>query len=141
MRIVLASRGSLPHSVGGGEVHMLALAKAFKAQGHDASILTVEGIAKTTTHVNTGEVDGVTVDYIRIPKRLSKYYRDPDLTKWAAAWFSEQKVDVLHLFLFSNLLGLIPAARQHSIPVFLTALEFSYFCRRFDLVRGGKDLC
>jgi len=53
-------------------------------------------------------------------------------------WLKEQNVKVLHLFLFSNLLGLIPAARKLNVPVFLTALEFSYFCRRFDLVNELK---
>ena len=132
MRLVLASRSSLPDSIGGGEVHMLALAKALQSLGHQPSILTVKGFAEKTSKIGQSEVDGVPVDYITVHRNLSKYNRDESLTDWSAGWLSEQKVEVLHLFLFSDLLGLIPAARQLKLPVFLTALEFSYFCRRFE---------
>ncbi|HZS44969.1 MAG TPA: glycosyltransferase [Blastocatellia bacterium] len=141
MRIILASRNALPQSIGGGEVHMLALAKAFKKQGHDVSILTVDGTVDKTKYIRRSEFSDVAIDYISVPKNLSKYHRDDSLTDWADKWLVEQNADILHLFLFSNLLGLIPAARNLNIPVFLTALEFSYFCRRFDLMRNGTELC
>ena len=103
--------------------------------------MTVEGIAGKTEYVRRGEVSGVPIDYISVPKNLSKYHREDSLINWAERWFAEQRVDVLHLFLFSDLLGLIPAARNLEVPIFLTALEFSYFCRRFDLMRFGSELC
>src|SRR4051794_18240939 len=124
MRIVLASKTSLPNAIGGGEVHMHALAKAYKKMGFEPSVLTVDGTTSIAKSIREGEFDGIPIDYVSMPFNVSKYYRDPSLTDWALDWLKEQRVDVLHLFLFSNLLGLIPAARKLNIPVFLTALEF-----------------
>src|SRR5882724_10723893 len=141
MRIVLVSKTSLPNAIGGGEVHMHALAKAYKKMGFEPSVLTVAETTSDARFIRREEYDGIPIDYISLPFNVSKYYRDPSLTDWASDWLKEQNVQVLHLFLFSNLLGLIPAARKLNVPVFLTALEFSYFCRRFDLVKRAETLC
>jgi len=48
---------------------------------------------------------------------------------------------VLHLFGLGGLLGLLPAARRRGIPVVLTALEFSYFCRQYTLQFENREPC
>lgn len=141
MRIVLASFASLPHSVGGGEVHLYELAQALKGQGHKTSILTIEQVGGDSVEVRGDEFNGLAIDHLTVPACRSIYDRDPRLTAWARGWLQEEKVDVLHLFLFNQLLGLVPAANELGIPVCLTALEFSYFCRRYDLMYEGRDLC
>lgn len=141
MRIVLASFTSLPHTIGGGEVHMLALAGAFQELGHQPSILTIEQTGIESVSLRRDYLAGVPVDYLKVPACISPYSRDPRLSTWAKAWLKEEKVDVVHLFLFNHLLGLIPAARELRIPVVLTALEFSYFCRRYGMMYEGRELC
>lgn len=141
MRIVLASFASLPHSVGGGEVHLYELAQALKNQGQAVSILTIERVGGDAVAVRDDEFNGLTIHHLTVPACRSIYDREPRLTSWAKGWLREQQVDVLHLFLFNQLLGLVPAANELDIPVCLTALEFSYFCRRYDLMYEGRELC
>ena len=141
MRIVLASFASLPHSIGGGEVHVLGLARALKKLGHQPSILTIEQVGAANVSVRRDAFAELPVDYLSLPACISKYDRDPRLTDWAKTWFEKQRVDVIHLFLFSHLLGLIPAANHLKIPVCLTALEFSYFCRQYDMMWEGHQHC
>lgn len=141
MRIVLASFASLPHTVGGGEVHLYELAQALKRQGFNPSILTIERVGGDSVRIRSGEFNGLPIDYLEVPECRSIYDRDARLTSWAKVWLKEQKVEVLHLFLFNQLLGLIPAANELGIPVCFTALEFSYFCRRYDLMYEGREQC
>ena len=141
MRIVLASFASLPTSVGGGEVHVWQVAKGLQTSGHEVSILTLERIGGNELRLRESDFQGVRIDYLQLPNAPSIYSRDFRLTKWATDWFRTEKVEVLHLFLFNQLQGLIPAANKLRIPVCLTALEFSYFCRRYDLMYGGRERC
>ncbi|HKO42640.1 MAG TPA: glycosyltransferase [Pyrinomonadaceae bacterium] len=141
MRIVLASFSSLPNSIGGGEVHLYELAQALKRGGHQPSILTVKSVCGDKVEVTEKEFNGLVIHQLTVPPCISIYDRDPKLTAWATAWLAEQKADVLHLFLFNQLLGLIPAANQLGIPVCMTGLEFSYFCRRYDLMHRGHQRC
>lgn len=141
MRIVLASRSSLPYSVGGGETHLLGLAHALQELGHQPLILTVEKVGTDCVSLRRDHSAGLPFYYLTVPDCRSKYYRSPLLTTWARKWMKEQQVEIVHLFLFSHLLGLIPAATELGIPVCLTALEFSYFCRRYDMLYQGHELC
>lgn len=141
MRIVLASFAALPKSVGGGEVHVHQLAKALNRIGHNASVLTIGEVGSEQIKIASDTFEGVVVYSLSVPKCDGIYDRDARLTAWAEQWLKEQKVDVLHLFLFNQLLGLIPAANRLGIPVCLTALEFSYFCRRYDLMYEGRRRC
>lgn len=141
MRIVLASYASLPNSIGGGEVHVYELAQALKKLGHDPSILTVAKIGSSSVKVSETDFNGLRIHHLELPECRSIYDRDPQLTVWARTWLREQGVDVLHLFLINQLLGLVPAANELRIPVCLTGLEFSYFCRRYDLMYEGRECC
>jgi glycosyltransferase involved in cell wall biosynthesis len=141
MRIVLASFASLPTSIGGGEVHLWQVAKGLRASGNEVSVLTIEQIVGNEVRLRESDFDGLRVDYLQLPKGPSIYSRDFRLTKWATDWLRAESVEVLHLFLFNQLQGLIPAANKLSIPVCLTALEFSYFCRRYDLMYAGRERC
>lgn len=141
MRIVLASFSSLPNSIGGGEVHLYELAQALKRGGHQPSILTVGSVCGDHVEVTEKEYNSLVIHQLTVPPCISIYDRDPRLTAWAKSWLVEQKVDVLHLFLFNQLLGLIPAANELDIPVCMTGLEFSYFCRRYDLMHRGHQRC
>jgi glycosyltransferase involved in cell wall biosynthesis len=141
VRVVLASFAFLPASIGGGEVHLWQVAKGLQASGHEVSILTIERLGGSEVVLRESDFAGVRVDYLQLPKVNSIYSRDERLTKWAEQWLSAEKVAVLHLFLFNQLLGLIPAANKLGIPVCLTALEFSYFCRRYDLMYAGREQC
>lgn len=141
MRIVLASFSSLPNSIGGGEVHLYELAQALKRGGHQPSILTVGSVGSDHVGVTQKEFNGLVIHELTVPSCISIYDRDPRLTAWAKSWLVEHKVDVLHLFLFNQLLGLIPAANELDIPVCMTGLEFSYFCRRYDLMHEGHQRC
>jgi glycosyltransferase involved in cell wall biosynthesis len=141
VRIVLASFASLPASIGGGEVHLWQVAKGLQAKGHAVSILTIERIGGNEVRLRDSDFDGVRIDYLQVPKVTSIYARDTRLTNWAKDWLQAEGVEILHLFLFNQLLGLIPAANKLGIPVCLTALEFSYFCRRYDLMYAGRERC
>jgi len=141
VRIVLASFASLPTSIGGGEVHLWQVAKGLQASGNEVSVLTIEQVGGNEVRVRESDFDGIRVNYLQLPKGPSIYSRDFRLTKWASDWLRAESVEVLHLFLFNQLQGLIPAANKLHIPVCLTALEFSYFCRRYDLMYGGRERC
>lgn len=141
MRIVLASFSSLPNSIGGGEVHLYELAQALKRGGHQPSILTVGSVGGEQVDVTEKKFNGLIIHQLTVPHCISIYDRDPRLTAWAKSWLAAQRVDILHLFLFNQLLGLIPAANQLGIPVCMTGLEFSYFCRRYDLMHEGHQRC
>jgi glycosyltransferase involved in cell wall biosynthesis len=141
MRIVLASFASLPQSIGGGEVHVYQLARALRDKGHNASILTVDRVGVDHVTVRNTILNEVPIHHLEMPECSSQYDREPRLIAWAREWLKSENVDALHLFLFNHLLGLIPAANDLGIPVCLTALEFSYFCRRYDLMYEGRERC
>src|SRR5947209_4535197 len=141
MRIVLVSNSTWPKAIGGGEVHVAALAQCLTQFENKVSILTIDGENTADFNLTSGNVEGIAVDYLKVPKTNSFYHRDQKLTDWATRWLKEQGVDVVHFFLFGWLTGIIPAASKLGIPVFMTALDFGYWCRRQDMMYEGKSIC
>jgi len=141
MRIIIASTLAWPKTVGGGEVHTWQLAREFHARGHQVSLLTVVAERAPKVSAKRELVEGIQFDYLQMPELESPYDRDPAIERWGVEWLREEAPDVLHLFVFSGLLGLLPAARRLGIPVIYTALEFSYFCRRYTLQFENRIPC
>lgn len=141
MRIVIASALAWPRYVGGGEVHTRQLAREFLARGEAVSFLTFDPERSAPVRVRREILDGIPYDHLSVPDFESPYVRSAELERWADSWFGQEQPDVVHLFGFGGLLGLLPAARRRGIPVVHTALEFSYFCRQYTLQFENRTPC
>src|SRR5688500_3704464 len=131
MRVLLLSSSFFPASTGGGEVQVLLLARALKARGDDPVILAFERDAPSIT-VRTDFFEGLRVEWLSSPTARSWYARPKLLVDWARQWLTLERIEIVHVFLWVHLLAVASAARALGLPVVMTALEFGYFCRRFD---------
>jgi glycosyltransferase involved in cell wall biosynthesis len=141
MRIVLASALAWPRYVGGGEVHTRQLAREFHARGHEVSFLTFDPERSAPVRSHREMLDGIPYDHLSVPDFESPYHRSQELEHWADAWLGQERPDIIHLFGFGGMLGLLPAAQRRGIPVAYTALEFSYFCRQYTLQYENRIQC
>lgn len=140
MRVLLLSSGFFPASTGGGEVQVLLLARALKARGDVPVILAFDSEAPAIT-VRTDFFEGLRVERLSCPVELSWYARPKVLVDWARQWLTLERIEIVHVFLWLRLLAVASAARALGLPVVMTALEFGYFCRRFDFLKNGTDPC
>lgn len=141
MRIVIASALAWPRYVGGGEVHTRQLAREFHARGEQVSFLTFDPQRSAPVRARRDILDGIPYGHLSVPDFETPYGRSAELERWADEWFEQERPDVLHLFGFGGMLGLLPAARRRGIPVVYTALEFSYFCRQYTLQFENREPC
>ena len=141
LRIVIASALAWPRYVGGGEVHTRQLAREFHARGEAVSFLTFDPERSAPVRSRRETLDGIPYDHLSLPDFESPYFRSAGLERWADEWLAQELPDVLHLFGFGGMLGLLPAARRLEVPVVYTALEFSYFCRQYTLQFENREPC
>ena len=141
MRIVIASALAWPRYVGGGEVHTRQLAREFHARGEAVSFLTFDPERSAPVRSRREVLEGIPYDHLSVPDFESPYHRSVELERWADEWFEREQPDIIHLFGFGGMLGLLPAARRRGIPVIYTALEFSYFCRQYTLQYENQTPC
>ena len=111
-------------------MHTRQLALEFYARAHDVSFLTFDPERSAPVRARREVLEGIPYDHLSVPDFESPYHRSVELERWADEWLGRERPDVLHLFGFGGLLGLLPAARRRGVPVVYTALEFSYFCRQ-----------
>ena len=141
MRVLLLSANFLPRAVGGGEIQALLLAKRLCACGHEPTILTHEPREGGAIAVEEGSFDGVRVVRLHARGAFTPYARPRKLVAWGQAWLRRERFDVVHVYLWPQLLSLVSAAHAIGCPVVLTALDFGYFCRRYTLLYRNEELC
>jgi glycosyltransferase involved in cell wall biosynthesis len=141
VHVLLVSSEFFPRSVGGGEVQVCNLARQLLALGHQVTVMTFEGGQRRRASVAYDSFEGIRVARLGARTPLSPYARPRGLVRWLTAWLRREQVEVVHLFLWRHLLAVVAAAAALDLPVVLTALDFGYFCRRYNLMRDGSTLC
>jgi glycosyltransferase involved in cell wall biosynthesis len=146
MNIVQAVGWYYPDSLGGTEVYVAALARAFRARGHHVSIAAPEPGARTPrTYVHEG------CEVFRYPTPLAPTRDEAQgrVTVRGAdefhRWLSERRPDVVHSHTFVTGLGLheLAAARRAAGRVIVTthASSLGFLCQRGTLMWRGRTLC
>lgn len=127
--------------MGGGEVHTRQLVRELHTRGHEVSFLTFAPERSAPVRSRWENLDGIPYNHLSVPDFESPYHRSVELERWADEWLGREQPDVIHLFGFGGMLGLLPAARRRGVPVVYTALEFSYFCRQYTLQHENRTPC
>jgi glycosyltransferase involved in cell wall biosynthesis len=146
VNIVQAVGWYYPDSLGGTEVYVAALARAFRARGHHVAIAAPEpGARVSRTYVHEG------CDVFRYPTPQAPT-RDEAQGRVALrgadqfhAWLAARRPDVVHGHTFVTGLGLheLAAARQAAGRVVVTthASSLGFLCQRGTLMWRGQSLC
>ena len=146
MNIVQAVGWYYPDSLGGTEVYVAALARAFRGRGHHVGIAVPEPGARTSrTYVHEG------CEVFRYPTPLAPT-RDEAQGRVAVRgadefhrWLSERRPDVVHCHTFVTGLGLheLAAARRAAGCVIVTthASSLGFLCQRGTLMWRGRSMC
>ncbi|MGE3274098.1 MAG: glycosyltransferase [Vicinamibacterales bacterium] len=146
MRIVLALGWYFPESVGGTEVYVAALARRYRAQGHDVSVTAPLAGLGMPRH---GERDGTPVFRYPVPVAPTRDEARGDArargTGHLDRWIQDQRPDVLHVHSLVTGLGLaeIERARPHCRALVVTnhLPDLGYVCARGHLMRWGTEAC
>jgi glycosyltransferase involved in cell wall biosynthesis len=146
VNIVQAVGWYYPDSLGGTEVYVAALARAFRASGHHVAIAAPEpGARASRTYVHEG------CDVFRYPTPQAPT-RDEAQGRVAVrgadqfhAWLAARRPDVVHGHTFVTGLGLheLAAARKAAGRVVVTthASSLGFLCQRGTLMWRGESLC
>jgi len=146
VRIVQAAGWYYPDSIGGTEVYVAALARQFRACGHEVFIAAPEPGAQSPRRY---QHDGCEVLRYPIPAAPTRDEAQGDVTVRGAGhfheWLAGVHADVVHLHTFVTGLGLqeIHAARAAGSRVIVTthASSLGYICQRGSLMWRGEALC
>lgn len=146
MNVVQAVGWYYPESLGGTEVYVAALARAFRASGHQVAIAAPEpGARAARTYVHEG------CEVFRFPTPQAPT-RDEAQGRTAVrgveqfhAWLAARRPDVVHAHTFVTGLGLheLAAARNAAGRVIVTthASSLGFLCQRGTLMWRGRSLC
>jgi glycosyltransferase involved in cell wall biosynthesis len=146
VRIVQAAGWYYPDSIGGTEVYVAALARQFRACGHEVFIAAPDAGAPSPRRY---QHDGCEVFRYPIPAAPSRDEAQGNVAVRGAGhfheWLASVRADVVHLHTFVTGLGLpeIHAARAAGSRVVVTthASSLGYTCQRGSLMWRGETLC
>ena len=151
MKILLVNSLYSPHVIGGAERSVQLLVESLRDLGDEVSVLT------TAPEESEGKVDGVSVQYLRVPNlywmpdasRQPGYRKliwhivdsnNPFATDKISAVLERVKPDLVHT---NNLAGLSvsvwTAARKSGIPVVHTVRDHYLMCIRGFMFHRGKQ--
>jgi GT2 family glycosyltransferase/glycosyltransferase involved in cell wall biosynthesis len=150
MRILFATRGFPPDTIGGTEVYTYMLASALQRAGHEVSVMCVGRWTDGPHHFNGCTVEayqGVTTtklhfNWMRAPDPNRYLYENPEVERFASQHLAELKPDVVHVTSCDRLsASVIPAVKQAGIPIVLSLMDFWFLCPKLNLVRSDGHLC
>lgn len=141
-KALFVSQSFLPDSIGGAEVYAANLAGELGRGGDSVSVVRRQASATGVPTVQHSTVDGVpVVSLVDFPPPSSPWAIEPAMTSWARRYLADERVDILHLFLFPGMLPIVQAARALDIPIVATSLDFGFFCGRFQLRTHDGTRC
>ncbi|MCB9477610.1 MAG: glycosyltransferase [Deltaproteobacteria bacterium] len=145
MRIQYAITGYLPEVYGGAEVYTHHLARAMRAQGHDASVTTLDFHYRRGRAIE-GRYDGVPVhrfafDFPKVPAPLYALQFYPELYDEARLHFRATRPNVVHVTNHWFMSSVALAAMHENIPVVGTHVDFLWSCRNGRFLLPDASLC
>ena len=150
VKVLLATHFFPPNHPGGTEAYTLGLALALQRLGHSPCVICAEdwgtGDDWRARHEDT-VYEGLPVRRLRwnwqlAPNPFVYLYDNPEVAGHFARYVGEIKPDVVHVTSCYTLgAGIIRAAHQAGVPVFLTLTDFWFLCPRHTLQRGDGSLC
>ncbi|PKQ38023.1 MAG: hypothetical protein CVT59_05420 [Actinobacteria bacterium HGW-Actinobacteria-1] len=102
-----------PHvNIGGGEQHLLRVARACLEWGYRVGVVCVQGSGLDA------EVRSAQIESLPMPE-----YRGPGVGRALAALFTAEKPDIVHVHGFYAMTAACPAARRAGVPHILTTVH------------------
>jgi glycosyltransferase involved in cell wall biosynthesis len=145
MKIVQAVGWYFPESLGGTEVYVAALCRAFAAAGHTVMVAAPDPAGQAERCYSH---DGIPVYRYPIPSRPTRAEAQGAVVRGAERfhqWLARQQADVVHLHTFVTGLGLpeLHAARASGATAIVTTHSSSlgFLCARGTLMQWGESPC
>jgi len=146
VKIVQAAGWYHPDSLGGTEIYVAALARHFRACGHEVSVAAPDA---ASLELRTYSHEGAEVFRYPIPSAPTRDEAQGEVPARGAdhfrRWLEQRRPDVVHFHTFVTGLGLheIRAARRLGARVIATthASSLGFSCQRGTLMRDGTALC
>ncbi len=149
MKLLIAAPHFPPRYIGGTERIAQRMASALSERGHQVHVVCVDSVNADsdelvcdTAYENGIWVHRLGVDLSRAGDRLRWAYRNPLIEAWLRQFLQAEAPDVVHLLSGYLISGCVAeAAREYSIPVVITLLDYWFICPLITLMRANGDLC
>jgi glycosyltransferase involved in cell wall biosynthesis len=147
MRMLLVTASYLPESLGGVELHLQGLCRAFREAGHEPAVFARTGRAGLRhLELARDEVDGVPVTRVantfEDATSLPAMVAHEGLADAFAAELARVRPDVVHVHHLTCLsTRIVERCRAARVPVVMTLHDFWMGCPRGQRITAALDLC
>ena len=147
MKILFVCAGYLPSNIGGVELHVAALSRALRSQGHEVLVFCRDyAPARKEYDVVRDLHDGVPVARMNYKfsdcDRFEMIYENPEITRIFKEVFEDFAPDLVHVHHLSCLsTDIVRTVKDAGTPVLFTLHDFWMGCPRGQRITASLDPC